>query len=538
MTASTSLSRYAPPSYVLSCAQMRAVDRDVMLRSGLSSLILMENAGRGVSATILRRATVPAARPLTVAIVCGAGNNGGDGFVVARHLAQAGAWIRVLLAAPRERLTDDAAVMLHALRDVPDVVISELGEETNVQAWRRALRDVDVVVDAVFGTGLRDDVAGVPATAIAAMNAAAGMKVAVDIPSGLDGDTGRPHGSSVRADVTVAVGARKLGLVINPDAGVGEIEVVGFGLPIAPDPSGGPFCFWTDERTVRASLPTRQPDAHKGVGGHLIIVAGSRGKTGAALLTARAALRAGAGLVTIASTAAGQTALDAKVVEAMTVSFSDSDDAVSDSFYAIAALCARPNVRAIALGPGIPTGAGMRAVVERLTREISIPMVLDADGLNLLGPEAASILAGASGPRVVTPHPGEMGRLCGRPTAQVQAARLDTAREFAARSRANVVLKGARTLVVAPDGTAHVNPTVEPALATAGSGDVLTGTLGGLLSQGMETIPAARAAVFLHGSAGTRAAQTFGSTGVIAGDLPEAIAAVRADWSATSFENS
>jgi NAD(P)H-hydrate epimerase len=175
--------------------------------------------------------------------------------------------------------------------------------------------------------------------------------------------------------------------------------------------------------------------------------------------------------------------------------------------------------------------------VERLAREISIPMVIDADGLNLLGPEAASILAAARGPRVITPHPGEMGRLCGRPTAQVQAERLGTAREFAARSRANVVLKGARTLVVTPDGTAYVNPTVEPALATAGSGDVLTGILGGLLSQGMESMPAARAAVFLHGCAGTRAAQTFGSMGVVAGDLPEAIAAVRVAWSTTPFEN-
>jgi ADP-dependent NAD(P)H-hydrate dehydratase / NAD(P)H-hydrate epimerase len=179
MTQASVLSRYRPPSYVLSCAQMRAVERDVLVRSGLPSVILMENAGRGVTGVILRRATIPSGRPLTVAIVCGAGNNGGDGFVVARHLAQSGAWIRVLLAAPRERLTGDAAIMLHALRDVPDVVISELGEESDVQTWRRALRDVDVVVDALFGTGLRDDVAGVPATAIAAMNAASGMKVAV-----------------------------------------------------------------------------------------------------------------------------------------------------------------------------------------------------------------------------------------------------------------------------------------------------------------------------------------------------------------------
>lgn len=248
------------------------------------------------------------------------------------------------------------------------------------------------------------------------------------------------------------------------------------------------------------------------------------------MLTARAALRAGAGLATIASTAAGQSALDAKVVEVMTTSFSDSEDAVAESFQVIAALCARPNVRAMALGPGIPTGPGMRDMVARLVRDITIPMVVDADGLNLLGADAASVLAAARGPRVVTPHPGEMGRLCALPTVEVEANRLGAARGFAAQSRAIVVLKGPRTLVVAPDGTAHVNPTVEPALATAGSGDVLTGVVGAFLSQGMEVVPAARAAVYLHGCAGTRAASTFGATGVIAGDLPEALAAVRAGW--------
>lgn len=525
----------SPSSYVLSTAQMREIDRQLVAKSGLPSLILMENAGRGVAEAILSRYPLPAhGAPWVAAIVCGPGNNGGDGFVIARHLAQAGVKVRVLLAARPEKLTGDAAAMFGALRVLEHVQLCQLGSTTDVSVWGHELGGADIVVDALFGTGLGRAVDGIPAAAIAAMNDAQGIRVAVDVPSGLDGDTAQPHGASVRAHITITIGARKIGLVIDPDAGVGELVVVGLGLPIAPDPALGPFCHWTDEAAVRPSLPTRPGGAHKGTGGHLIVVAGSRGKTGAALLSARAALRTGAGLVTVASTAAAQAALDSKVVEVMTATFCDGDDAEIDSFERVSALGSGSNVRALVLGPGIPTGPGMRNLVERMTREIALPMVVDADGLNLLGPGAAAILAQARGPRIVTPHPGEMGRLSGLSTAQVQADRLTTARAFAASSRAVVVLKGARTLVAAPDGAVFVNPAVEPALATAGSGDVLTGVVGALLSQGMEPLAAARAAVYLHGCAGALAARRYGATGVVAGDLPEAVASVRAAWSPSS----
>jgi hydroxyethylthiazole kinase-like uncharacterized protein yjeF len=204
---------------------------------------------------------------------------------------------------------------------------------------------------------------------------------------------------------------------------------------------------------------------------------------------------------------------------------------VNESFKIIAGLCTHAHARAMALGPGIPVGAGMRAVVERLVREIELPMVVDADGLNLLGGgQAARTLAAAPAARVITPHPGEMARLCGRTTAEVQSERLAVAREFALNSRAIVVLKGARTLIAAPDGRAFVNPTVEPGLATAGSGDVLTGIVGSLLAQGMDPLAAALAAVFLHGRAGTEAARLHGPSGVVAGDLPELVASVKAAW--------
>jgi NAD(P)H-hydrate epimerase len=421
--------------------------------------------------------------------------------------------------------------MLRALDGLAGVSVVDLSSAGQAD-WARALAPADVVVDALLGTGLRDDVRGVFAAAIAAINARSALTIAVDIPSGLDADTGRAHGCAVRADLTATMGARKLGLVLEPTAPVGELRVVDLGVPIVPPSESEATAFWIDEAGVRPSVPPRASTAYKGTAGHLIVVAGSEGKTGAAWLTARAALRAGAGLVTVASTAAGQIALDAKVVEAMTARFTDGDDADGTSHAAIEALLGAPSVRGLALGPGIPTGVGMRGLVNRLAREAQVPMVIDADGLNLLGERAADALKGAAAPRIVTPHPGEMGRLSGRSTADVQADRLGCARAFAAASGAIVVLKGARTLVATPSGQAFVNPAVEPALGTAGSGDVLTGVVGALLAQGLSPLDAAIAGVFLHGRAGARAGKTHGAPGTIASDLPEAIAAVRATLSA------
>jgi NAD(P)H-hydrate epimerase len=258
-----------------------------------------------------------------------------------------------------------------------------------------------------------------------------------------------------------------------------------------------------------------------------LIVAGSAGKTGAAWLSARAAMRAGVGLCTVASTAAGQAALDAKAIEIMTARYSDGDDADSSSPARLTALAAP--MRALAIGPGIPTGPGMRALVEEMVSKLPLPMVVDADALNLLAPQAARVLSAAAAPRVLTPHPGEMARLLGISTAEVQRTRVASARKLAADTRAVVVLKGARTLIARPDGTVYINPTANPALGTAGAGDVLTGVVGALLAQGMDAFEAARLGVLVHGLAGDRAAAAIGGLGMVAGDLPDAIAAVMAE---------
>lgn len=503
---------------------MRAVDRDATTRLRVPGLILMENAGRGVADIVARER--PRLQGLAVRVVCGSGSNGGDGFVAARHLRNRGADVRVLLALPTSKIIGDSATFLSILQAMGDIPIEDLSARDDAAAWDAALGGAAVVVDALFGTGFHGSPAGVPAAAIGGMNRAAALRVAVDLPSGMEADTGAARGAVVNADLTATMGARKLGLVIDPDAPVGRLEVVDLGVAIEATAVMGPFVHWIDREAAFGRLPARAPSSHKGASGHLLLVAGSAGRTGAALLASRAALRAGAGLCTVASTGAGQTALDAKVVETMTAAFCDGDDAGADAYDRIAALATR--MQAVAIGPGIPTGPGMGAVVERAAADLDRPMVLDADALNLLGRSAGALLRAARAPRVLTPHPGEMARLSGRSTAEVQADRLGVARALAAETGAVVVLKGARTVVAEPDGTAYVNPAVNPALATAGSGDVLTGVVGALLARGVGPVDAAIAAVFLHGLAGEAAAARLGGGNLLAGDLPEAIAEVMA----------
>jgi hydroxyethylthiazole kinase-like uncharacterized protein yjeF len=512
---------------LLTAAEMRAADQAIARALGVPTARLMDNAGRGV-AEIVRREI--AERPGEVVIVCGAGSNGGDGFVAARHLADAGRRVRVLLTAPRAKIHGDAAAALAALEATGVVPVEDGSGWSDEASWRarlgRAGAPSAAVVDAIFGTGFHGPVRDVAAGAIAAMNAAPGRKIAVDIPSGLDADTGRAVGAVFRADVTATMGARKLGLCIGESSPVGRIEIVDLGAPVDATTAPSVRCRLLDAPGIAALLPRRNPDAHKGSKGHLLVVAGSAGKTGAAYLSGMAALRGGAGLATIASTAAGQTALDAKAIELMTARYADGEDA--DPVTAVPALgTLSMRAQALAVGPGIPTGPGMRAVVHQLAAKSVLPMVIDADGLNALGTEAAEILSRAPAPRVLTPHPGEMGRLLGISTADVQSDRLGHARSLATASKAVVVLKGAHTIVAAPSGQMFVNPAATSALATAGSGDVLTGVIGALLARGLDALTAAQVGVYVHGAAGEALAPRLGD-GVVAGDLPLAIAELMA----------
>jgi len=313
--------------------------------------------------------------------------------------------------------------------------------------------------------------------------------------------------------------------VVDGEAPVGRVELVDLGVPIVASVASAVRCRLLDDAGVAARLPRRRPAAHKGSSGHLLVVAGSAGKTGAALLVGQAGLRAGAGLVTLASTPAGQAALDAKVVELMTARYPGGEDAAPEAAADLRRLAGR--AQAFVIGPGIPTGPGMRAVVRTLAAALPLPGVLDADALNALGTSAAAVLAAASAPRVLTPHPGEMSRLTGVGVPEIEADRVGHARALAAASRAVVVLKGARTVIAAADGAVAISPIACPALATAGSGDVLGGVIGALLARGLAPATAAEVGVFVHGRAGEELAAALGD-GVTAGDLPAAVAVVMA----------
>jgi ADP-dependent NAD(P)H-hydrate dehydratase / NAD(P)H-hydrate epimerase len=474
---------------VLGAAEMRAVDRRAIDELGIPAAVLMENAGRAVADVVLAR--VPAGG--RVAVVCGSGNNGGDGFVCARWMREHGVAVSVYLAKGRPAAGGEADLQLQ--------IWERLGGE--VADAGAEIAAAEVVVDALFGTGMDRGIEGTLAQVVEWMNAAP-LRIAVDIPSGLSADTGRAAGAVVRADVTVTLAFPKVGVVSWPGCETaGEVWLADIGIP--RELGAGASLTFAHAAAMAPLVPRWALGDHKGTRGHALVVAGSPGKTGAALLAAEAAVRGGAGLVTLATDAACFEAVQGRVREVMT--------AVADDVSALAA-----GKRAVVWGPGMPTAPAAGARLRSELARLECPIVLDADGLNHLAADLGAART-AGGPLVLTPHPGEAARLLGRDTAAVQADRVASARELAAIARAVVVLKGARTVVAAPDGSASINVTGNPGLGTGGTGDVLAGLLGALLAQGLTPWDAARLGVYLHGLAGDLAQKEIGTVGMAAGDL-------------------
>jgi NAD(P)H-hydrate epimerase len=465
---------------LLTAAEMRALDRETIDVIGVPGVVLMDAAGRAV-------AELAASLGGDAVVFAGAGNNGGDGFVAARHLANRGIAVDVVLCAPRDKLRGDALTHYLACERSGVRVLDGTTAAGLAASPARA-----VVIDALFGTGLDRPVEGHLAEAIARVNASPGIKIAVDVPSGLDADRGVPLGVCVRADHTVTFAFAKRGLVTSPGfTFAGRLHVVDIGIPARLAQHARARLL--DDAVLAPLRAPRDPLGHKGTHGHLLIVAGSVGKSGASLLCGTAALRLGAGLVTLAAPRALAPVVDGRVLELMT-SFYD------DPLQIEAALDGK---RALAVGPGMPTDAAMRPALARLYSACAardLPVVIDADGLNHLAAEPALL---ASRPRaVLTPHPGEAARLVGKTTAEVQHDRIAVAQTLAQQLASTVVLKGARTVIASPDGDVAICPTGGPALGTGGTGDVLTGFVGALLAQGMAPFAAACAAVYLHGAAG------------------------------------
>jgi NAD(P)H-hydrate epimerase len=502
---------------------MRELDRRT-IELGTPGSVLMERAGRGVAERV-RREFGPACRR-GVLVVAGRGNNGGDGFVIARLLKARGLPVTVVLLAERERVVGDARLNLDRWRRARGRTIEVEGGDPG-PVLERELARAGVVVDAILGTGLSSDVAGPIAAAIEAINQAGSARpelaapvvVAVDVPSGLDADRGEPRGTAVRATATVTLGAVKVGLVLAvARPWVGSLSLVGIGLAEQAWEGLDSAIELGSKETLAGLLRPRPATAHKGTNGHLLLVAGSRGKSGAAILAARGALRGGAGLVTVASPPDAQAGIAAGAPEIMT-----------DPIRGLSAKEWRARLAgktASVVGPGLGTAPQASRLVRWLVSHAQTPLVLDADGLNAVA-SVPDLLTGAASGLVLTPHPGEMSRLVRRSVAEIQAARIDTALAFAKRVRGVVVLKGSGTVIAAPDGRVTVNSTGGPLLASGGTGDVLAGLIGSLLCQGLAPYDAARVGVYLHGRAADLLAAELGEAGALASEIADQVPRAR-----------
>lgn len=498
-------------------AEIAALDRRATETHGIPVNSLMEQAGARVAQAA---GELLAGRNARVAVLAGKGNNGGDGFVAARILQGHGAAVTAVLAAPAAEYAGEAARTLAEAR-AAGVQITD-AEHVSLAAF-------DLIIDALFGTGFRGPARGPAYVLIETANASHVPILAVDIPSGLNADSGQPEGPAIHAVATVTMGLPKVGLLLYPGAELaGMLYVADIGYPsdLADDPSV-PTHLVTVEM-VRARIPARPPDSHKGTYGRTLIVAGSVGFTGAAALAALGALRSGAGLVTLCVPRAVYPIIAGLVAEAMPHPVDDED-----GHLAISALDAVQDAAGaadvVAVGPGLSVAPGVRAVVEGLLRQPR-PLVLDADALNVLAGHT-DVLAGAAGPLVITPHPGELGRLMDTTAAEIQQDRLAAARQASSQFRCIVVLKGARTIIAQPDGEAFIVPTGNPGMATGGMGDVLTGLIASLIGQGLSPGEAAWTAAYLHGLAADLIAEERGTVGMLASEvahrLPAAIARVR-----------
>ena len=504
---------------IATAAQMGNIDGRAIQEFGIPGVVLMENAASALLREMER--FFDGLAGVRVGIICGKGNNGGDGLALARLLSIGGVPVRVALLAPFDAVSGEAKINLDVLRtmDVEILPSASEGPLREIIAWS------DILVDAILGVGLSSPIIGPYAQVVETINASGRPIVAVDIPTGIDADTGVVLGTAIRADLTVTMALLKRGLVLYPGADHGgTVRVADIGIPPAAVEQEQIGLALLDRGYAWGMLGNRRADAHKGDFGHLMIAAGSYGKAGAAVMAARGALRSGAGLVTVAAPNSLVPGIQQQVVESMCFPAAESIDGTIGAGADEELLRVSETMSACALGPGLSTHQETVQVVRNLVKRITVPTVIDADGLNaLVG--SLDILTSAKAPLVLTPHPGEMGRLLGITTAEVQNNRLGIAADFAKQYTVTLVLKGAGTVVANPDGEAFVNSSGNPGMATGGTGDVLTGMIGALLAQGYTATQAACLGVYLHGLAGDLAAGEKGEMGMIAGDVIEKIPA-------------
>ena len=494
--------------------QMRAIDRDTIENHGIPGPTLMENAGRGIAELILRD-LIPTPRSSHVAIFCGKGNNGGDGFVVGRYLHHAGVDVDIWFLGPIDKLSNDARLNFDQAAG-SGVKLHQILTEAEMPAHLKH----DLVIDALFGTGFTGAPNGIAERIIECINRQTVPVIAVDMPSGLNADTGSHAGAVVHARYTYTLGLPKYGLYVSPGRELaGKVEVVPIGISDEVVTAHNLQCDLITPEDFTTALPVRKPDGHKGDFGWVLCVAGSTGMTGAAALAAESALRAGCGLVRLACPEATQPVLSGKLTEVITHPLPDVRRKGALSLRALGEIVSLQNdYDAIILGPGIgrhhETGELMRRLIGRITK----PVILDADGLNAFE-NHSDLLADHKSPLIITPHAGEFTRLTGIEVPADIHERLRIVRETAKLLKLVLVLKGSPTIISNANGSCWLNPTGNSGMATAGSGDVLSGIIGSLLAQGMTAEKAAVCGGFIHGMAGDLAAEELSQRGMIAGDM-------------------
>ena len=498
---------------VVTAEQMQAIDRQAIDGFGIPGITLMENAGVGIVQELQRR--FPDLSRKKIFIFCGKGNNGGDGFVVARHLFNLGSEVRILLAGKLSELNGDAGINAISAHKI-GIQVDELNPD-HLNRHDHKLRHCDIIIDAVFGTGLNKPVTGFMEKVIDKINQFEKFVVSVDINSGVDSDSGQLIGPHVKSELTLALACWKQSHLLHPSAGVmKETRLIDIGIPEKARVKQNIRVHQSEEEDIKSYFQKRNPNSHKGDYGHVLVLAGSRGKEGAAGLTALAVLRSGAGLCTLALPASCQKAVHP--MEVMTAPLPETANGTLSLQAKEPILDLLKDKSALAIGPGITTDPETVALIGEILPLIQCPLVLDADALNAISSHK-DWLEKLKPETVLTPHPKEMSRLTGVSTQEIQRNRVATAAQFATEHSLTLVLKGSPTLIALADGSVTINPTGNAGMATGGSGDVLTGIIAGLMAQGLAPCSASIAGSYIHGQAGDHFAETESQTTLIAGDL-------------------
>ncbi len=511
--------------------QMRKIDDACINDIGIPGIVLMENAAVRVTDEILKELgsrEAGSVKGIRICILAGKGNNGGDGLAVGRHLYNKGADVRIFLAAPASQIKGDSKTNLDILGEM-GIEVKEIKGVRDINGLKHHIAHSGLIVDGIFGTGLKGAVEGMGADIIEAVNSSGKKVLSIDIPSGVNGTTGKVQGPAIKADITVTLGLPKTGLVVHPGCSyAGRVVTVDIGIPEAVSDSMDINLFSVEENNAAAMIPKRVQDSSKGSYGKVFYIGGSDGMAGAGCLCGKAALRAGAGLVYLGVPRSIAHCYSQYVTEAVIVPLKDEGKGFlgMEAFEKAEEWLNKTTVAAI--GPGMSLNKDTKELVRNIIKASGIPLVLDADALNAIACEP-DMLKELKAKAVITPHPGEMARLAGISTQDVQKDRIGTARAFAQKWNLITVLKGARTIIAMPDGRAYVNMTGNSGMSTAGTGDVLTGIITAFIAQGANLEAAAAAGVYIHGKAGDEAAKEKGQHGMIAGDIIEKLPVVIKD---------